>query len=191
MREDPSNGYDAIAAEFMAARSDTGRALVQRWAASLPSGGCVVDVGCGFGEPMTAALIEAGLSVWAIDASPAMVAAFKQQFANVPVACEPAEHSRFFDRRFDAILAIGLIFLLPADRQRLLITRFSAALKPAGRLLLSAPRQVGTWTDRLSGSVSTSLGEAAYRRLLSDAGLRLLASHSDEGGSHYYEAEKP
>lgn len=94
MSEDPSNGYDAIAEEFMAVRSENGRAIVQKWAASLPRNGAVVDVGAGSGEPLTAILIDAGLKVSAIDASATMVAAFRQCFPGVEIVCEPAEHSR-------------------------------------------------------------------------------------------------
>ena len=194
MAEDASNGYDAVAEEFMAVRStSSGRAIVREWAASLPRGCSVVDVGAGHGEPLTSILIDEGLVVFAIDASPKMVAAFRRRFPGVQVACEPAERSRFFDRTFDAALMIGLIFLLPEDGQRELIRRISGALKPGGRLLFSAPRQVGTWNDILTGQPSWSLGAEEYERILARSGLRLIDEHDedlDRGGTHYYEAQK-
>lgn len=190
MFEDASNGYDAVAEEFMAVRSTSGREIVQKWAASLPRACSVVDVGAGHGEPLTSALIDQGLAVSAIDASPKMVAAFRRRFPGVEVACEPAERSRFFNRTFDATLAIGLIFLLPEDGQRELIHRISGALKPGGRLLFSAPRQVGTWNDILTGRPSWSLGAEEYGRILAHSGLRLVDDHVDRGETHYYEAQK-
>lgn len=190
MPEDASNGYEAVADEFMAVRSTSGLAVVQMWAASLPRGGSVVDVGAGFGEPLTSALIDEGLAVSAIDASPKLVAAFRRRFPGVEVACEPAERSRFFDRTFDAALAIGLIFLLPADSQRELIRRIVGVLKPRGKLLFSAPRQVCTWNDVLTGQPSLSLGAGEYRRILGSSGLHLIKEHVDEGETHYYEAQK-
>ncbi|MEM7054248.1 MAG: class I SAM-dependent methyltransferase [Pseudomonadota bacterium] len=191
--EDRSNGYEAIAEEFIHFRlqSATGLETIRKWAASLPRGGAVLDVGAGCGEPLTAILIEAGFNVAAIDASPAMVAAFQQRFPGVAIACEPAEHSRFFNRTFDGVLAVGLVFLLPEDRQRELIRRIAGALKPGGRLLFSAPWQVGDWDDRLTGQPSRSLGVDEYRRIIADAGLNLVGEHVDEGNSHYYEALKP
>lgn len=190
MIEDASSGYEAFAEEFMAVRSASGRAVVRKWAASLPRACSVVDVGAGHGEPLTSALIDEGLAVSAIDASPKMVAAFRRRFPDVEVACEPAERSRFFDRRFDAALAVGLIFLLSEDGQRELIRRVSAALETGGRLLFSAPRQVGAWNDILTGQLSRSLGGEEYRRILAHSGLRLVDEHVDEGGTCYYEAQK-
>ena len=173
--EDTSNGYEAVAEAFMRRRlqSPTGLAIVREWAASLPRGGSVLDVGAGSGEPLTAALIEEGFDVSAVDASPTMVASFQRRFPGVEVACEPAEHSRFFDRTFDGVLAIGLVFLLPAERQRELLRRMAAALKPEGRLLFSAPRQVCVWDDLLTGQASSSLGADEYRRIIAGSGLHL------------------
>lgn len=193
MSEDASNGYEAVAEEFMAVRSTSGRAVVQKWAASLPRASSIVDIGAGYGEPLTSALIEAGLVVSAIDASPTMVAAFRRRFPTVEVACEPAERSLFFNRTFDAALAIGLIFLLPEDSQRELIRRISGALEPGGRLLFSAPWQVATWNDILTGQPSWSLGAEEYGRILAHSGFRLIDEHdehADRGGTHYYEAQK-
>lgn len=192
MIEDRSNGYDAIADAFVAARSGstTGRAIIRRWAASLPAGGTVVDIGCGSGEPVTATLIDAGLAVSALDASPALVAAFRQRFPAVEVACEPVERSRFFGRRFDGAVAIGLMFLLPENAQRALVGRVAGALKPGGRFLFTAPRQACAWDDVLTGRRSSSLGAAEYGRLLDAAGLDLIAEHVDEGENHHFEARK-
>lgn len=190
MPEDMSNGWEAIAKEFQRIRSTTGLATVRKWASSLPRGGSIVDVGAGAGEPLTAALIEQGFDVSAVDASPTMVAAFQQRFPNVDVACEPAERSAFFNRTFDGALAIGLVFLLPANSQRELIRRMAGALKPGGRLLFSAPRQVCIWDDLLTGQPSSSLGADEYRRILASSGLHLVDEYVDEGGNHYYEARK-
>lgn len=190
MSEDASNGYEAVAEEFMAVRSTSGRAVVQKWAASLPRACSVVDVGAGYGEPLTSALIEEGLTVSAIDASPKMVAAFRRRFPGVEVACEAAERSRFFNRTFDAALAIGLMFLLSEESQRELVRRVSGALKPGGRLLFSAPRQVGAWNDILTGQPSWSLGAEEYGRVLAHSGFHLIDEHVDQGGTHYFEAQK-
>jgi SAM-dependent methyltransferase len=188
--EDTSNGWEAVAEEFMRLRSPTGLATIRNWAASLPRGGSVLDVGAGSGEPLTAALIEEGFDVSAVDASPTMVAAFQRRFPGVEVACEPAETSHFFDRTFDGALAIGLVFLLPVDSQSELIRRMAAALKPGGRWLFSAPSQVCAWDDLLTGRPSSSLGADEYRRIVASSGLQLVGEHVDEGENHYYEARK-
>ncbi len=188
--EDASNGYEAAADQFMAVRSPAGTDVVRAWAASLPTGACVVDVGAGHGEPLTAILLETGLQVSAIDAAPSLVAAFRLRFPGVEIACEPAERSAFFGRIFDAALMVGLIFLLPKDRQGDLIGALARAIRPGGRVLVSAPWQVGSWADMLTGRTSWSLGSDAYGLLFRNAGFDITETHTDEGGTHYYDLRR-
>lgn len=190
MELDPSRGWNAVAQTFIDARSANGAATVRRWATQLPQGGCLLDVGCGSGIPITAALIEAGFEVFGIDASPALVAEFRRHFPSSQIACEPAETSRLFDRKFDGAVSVGLLFLLPPDTQRLLVHRISRALKPGGRFLFSAPREACEWKDSLTGQTSLSLGENEYRRFLEQAGMRLTAHDIDEGKNSYFDAER-
>ncbi len=188
--KDLSNGYDAIVDDYIAARSSSGRDLVSGWAEGLPSASTVLDLGAGYGQPVTAALAEAGHKVFAIEASPAMVAEFKHRFPNIPIACEAVEQSDFFGRTFDAVSAIGLIFLLPEAQQRRLIKRVARVLRSQGAFLFSAPVETGQWKDILTGQMSSSLGEETYRGALKSAGFAEIASLTDEAGSHYYAAAK-
>ena len=174
----------------MSVRSGSGRTTIESWAAALPHGGSVVDVGAGSGEPLTSALIDAGLDVFAIDAAPSMVAAFRKRFPGVPVVCEAAEQSTFFGQTFDGVLAVGLVFLLPEERQYKLLQRLSAVLNPGGRLLFSAPHQLCTWTDLLTGRESRSLGAEAYQHCLATCGVQIIGQYTDEGETHYFDAQK-
>ncbi|UZW58380.1 class I SAM-dependent methyltransferase [Lysobacter enzymogenes] len=130
--QDPSLGWEGIAQEFIAARdqSDIGVEVLQAWAGQLPDGGRVLDLGCGTGVPISETLIDAGLYVYAVDASPTLAAEFAQRFPQARIACEPVESSDFFGLRFDGIVAVGLMFLLPEDSQRRLIVRIASALSP-------------------------------------------------------------
>jgi len=188
MALDPSRGWDAAAAAFMALRSDIGAATVRAWARQLAPGGAILDVGCGSGTPIAATLIADGFQVFGVDASPTLAAAFRKSFPTAQVACEPAQASPFFHRSFDGALAIGLMFLLPPDDQRQLIARIARALRPGARFLFTAPQQACEWTDSLTGQPSVSLGEAAYRQALAEAGLTLAAQFTDEGRNHHYDA---
>ena len=187
---DPANGYDALAAEFGRRRDGSviGAATVRRWAEGLPSGAEVLDVACGTGIPITRALLEAGCRLHALDASPAMIELFRRNFPDVPALAEPIETSGCFGRQFDAVVAWGLLFLLPAESQPAVIARLGSALRPGGRLLFTAPLQKDGWTDVLTRRPSYSLGREGYLAALSAAGLRLVAEYDDEGGNHYYEA---
>lgn len=192
MDTDRSEGWDGVAAQFMAARSTIGTAFVRSWARdNLPPSGVVVDVGCGSGVPIAQALIEDGFTVFGIDASPALIAAFRRRFPDMQTACEAAQDSVFFHRTFDAAVSIGLLFLLSADDQRKTVLRMANALRPGGRLLFSAPREACEWQDGLTGRRSKSLGSRDYERQLDAAGLHLVGCHCDEGGNNYFDAAKP
>jgi SAM-dependent methyltransferase len=185
---DRSNGYEAIAADFLAHRSSgIGVSAVRAWARALAPRAAVIDLGCGPGIPITAALVAEGLNVFGVDASPSFVDAFRHNLPNTPVVCEAVQESKFFDRAFDGVLAWGLIFLLSPDDQRHLLRRIAEILVPGGRLLFTAPAQAAVWNDAMTGLESRSLGAVEYQRLLSAVGLRLTAEYEDEGQNHYFE----
>ena len=185
---DRSNGYEAVSGEFMSgrARSSIGAATVRRWAKDLPPSGDVLDLGCGHGAPISEALVDEGLNVFGVDASRTMIAAFRARFPHAQAECNAVEDSCFFDRRFDGVVAWGLMFLLQPDAQANLINKVAAALKPGGRFMFTAPYQVCEWSDILTGQKSVSLGADAYRRIVEAAGLILDDEDDDEGQNHYY-----
>lgn len=190
---DTSNGWEEVTDEFIAIReqSDIGVDVVRAWAQDLPHGCAVLDLGCGTGVPIARALIAEGCEIYGVDASPAMVAEFRKRFPSASVACEPVENSSFFGRRFDGIVAIGLIFLLPSVMQRQLIFAVASALNAGGHFLFTAPTQVCEWADVMTGRASRSLGESAYVGLLAEVGLVLVRSYVDAGGNHYFHAQRP
>lgn len=187
---DRSNGWEEVAARFTAVRSSVGVATVRTWAGALSPGAAVLDLGCGNGVPIAEALMADGFDVHGIDASPSLVEAFRRRFPDAQVRCEAVEDSDFFGRNYDGIVAVGLLFLLDPDAQRALIGRVACALNPRGRFLFTAPTQAVAWPDLLTGRPSVSLGDAAYRQALSDAGLTMVREHADEGGNHYYDAAR-
>jgi 2-polyprenyl-3-methyl-5-hydroxy-6-metoxy-1,4-benzoquinol methylase len=191
-KNDPSNGYEAIASEFMKQRGQSaiGVATILGWARALPPGASILDLGCGHGMPLSMALVDTGFIVYGIDASPTLTAAFRRRLSHAHVTCEAVESSSFFGRTFDGVLAVGLIFLLPVDAQRDLIRRVAQALNPGGRFLFTAPADACSWKDVLSGRPSLSLGAEDYKAVLADAGLVLLGEYLDEGDNHYYDARK-
>lgn len=185
-----NDGWEAVALTFAAVRSDTGRDVIRRWANGLRSGGEVLDIGCGSGFPVSSTLFENGLTVFGIDASATLASMFRQRFGSAHVACETVQNSTFFNRTFDGIVAIGLMFLLSEDDQRNLINKVGRALKPGGYFLFSAPFQKCEWEDMLTGQRSVSLGEAEYKLLLAETGMQLISTYIDEGDNHYLEAAR-
>lgn len=184
--KDKSNGYDNIAELYSLHRGATGSATVRAWAQSFAKGAVILDLGCGTGIPVTKILLEAGLKVYAVDASAKMVAAFQDNFPDVPVECESVEESQFLNLKYDGIIAIGVIFLLDEAVQRSIIARMATALNANGKLLFTAPLQKVAWQDVMTAQTSRSLGAEEYKKLLKEAGLFHLEEFEDEGGNHYF-----
>jgi len=194
---DRSNGYEAVSEEFLARRGNSGsRSIaigvqeVRKWAKTLPRGSSVIDLGCGPGFPITVVLVEAGLQVFGVDAAPSFVAAFQRNLPGTPIVCESVLESRMFDRTFDAVLSIGLMFLLRADEQHRLIQKFAEILVPGGHLLFTSTAKPAVWNDAMTGMESISLGAEEYRKLLEAAGISVAEEYEDEGESHYFNAFK-
>jgi SAM-dependent methyltransferase len=194
---DRSNGYEAVSEEFLARRGKgstrsiaIGVKEVRKWARTLPHGSSVIDLGCGPGFPITVVLVEEGLQVFGVDAAPSFVAAFQHNLPGTPIICESVLDSGLFDRTFDAVLSIGLMFLLKAEEQHRLIQRFAEILVPGGRLLFTSTAKPAVWNDAMTGLESVSLGVEEYRKLLGAAGISVTEEYEDVGESHYFDAFK-
>jgi SAM-dependent methyltransferase len=189
--DDMSNGYEEFAREFIAARDPSiGVDIVRDWGRNLPGGAAILDLGCGIGVPISRSLIEDGFRVYGVDASPTLASEFKRAFPQMSVAAEPVETSSFFNRTFDGVVAIGLMFLLPPDVQRSLILKVASALDSGGHFLFTSPYQDCEWQDLITGRLSRSLGKGAYTEILSEAGLALVGNYTGEGAGYYFHARK-
>jgi 2-polyprenyl-3-methyl-5-hydroxy-6-metoxy-1,4-benzoquinol methylase len=189
---DRSNGYELVAERFMASRNqDMGVATVRDWSRTLPPGSSVLDLGCGHGVPVSQALIAEGFAVSGIDASAKMIAAFRERFPTAQAECVAVEESAFFSRQFDAVVAVGLMFLLPLDVQAVVIRKVAKALNPGGKFLFTSPKECCTWKDLQTGRESISPGAEAYHKILRAEGLVLDGEKIDGGNNHYYLTSKP
>lgn len=192
---DKSNGYERVTAKFLAGRRGPGSTRigteqVRKWARRLARGSIVLDLGCGSGIPITELLIGQGLIVHGVDASPSLVAAFRQRRPDTPVECEAAEEAQCLCQQFDGVLAWGLLFLLSPDSQRKLLGRVAAALKPDGLLLFTSPAEAVAWNDALTGQRSRPLGGGEDRSELLSVGLTVIDEYDDEGSNHYFDVVK-
>ena len=187
---DKSNGYERVASLFLKGRGiatdGIGKTAVKNWVQTLQPGSVILDIGCGTGIPVSKVLVDAGMTVYGIDASPTLAGTFHRNFPDLPIACEAAEESAFFGRQFDGIISIGLMFLLPAETQMLLIGKAAAALKPGGKFLFTATHDPHTWIDIMTDMPSISLGAERYRHLLAASGLTVIEEFTDEGENYYF-----
>jgi len=131
-------------------------------------------------------LVDEGLSVYGVDASPSMIADFKTRFPDAPAECRAIEDSDFFGRQFDGVVAWGLMFLLEFEVQEKLVAKASRALKSGGRFLFTSPSERGEGPDILTGRQTRSPGGAEYHRMLAANGLIVENETDDEGQNHYY-----
>ena len=186
-----ASAYEMHAHEFLDARdqSRVGADIVAHWARELPAGVDVIEIACGGGYPVSRVLVETGVNLWAIDASPALLERFRRRFPGVPAQCSPALESDYFGRKFGAAIAIGLLFLLEESEQVALLHRVSEILMPGGRFLFTAPLETGEWRDMTTGHPCRSLGRARYVQTLESAGFRVLGTHIDEGKNNHYDAQ--
>lgn len=184
---DPVTDWERVAGEFIRSRNTgIGAEIIRQWSSRLAPGCAVLDMGCGFGEPCTGMLAAAGHRMYGIDASPTMLAEYRRRFPQAPAACERAEHSTCFERRFGGIIAIGLLFLLPAEKQKQVLQNVAGHLEPGGSFLFTSPARPCAWRDSLTGNRSQSLGKTVYETELSGLGLVLSGEYRDAGDNHYF-----
>lgn len=187
---DASRGWDAAADLLIGhrAQSTIGVDVLRAWAAQLPSGASILDLGCGAGAPVSTTLVDLGFRVAGIDGSPRLVEAYRARVPHAEALCEAVETSAWFGRTFDAIVAIGLLFLNDEAAQRAIVAHLGRAVVPGGRVLVTAPWQTATWIDPTTRLECRSLGRAEYVRAFARAGFAVDVMPTDDGGNHYYSA---
>ena len=191
MPDDGANGYEEYAEIFMRARDlKIGQSVMRRWASQLAPGSEVLELGCGHGV-VSQVLLEAGVKLSVVDASPTLLREFHRRFPDVEVECSTAQKSELLRRKYEGVVAWGLIFLLAETDQRSVLRRAADALRPHGRLVFTAPNEALAWKDSITEMPSLSLGATVYEALLRDLGLDVSSGVIDEGSNCYYEAIKP
>lgn len=148
----------------------------------LPSGALLLDVGCGSGWPIGAALLERGFSVRGLDAAPALIAH--------AAATLPQGEWSLGDMRqalpqgaFDGVLAWHSLFHLSPDDQQAVLPELARRVAPGGRLMFTSGHahgeRIGEW--RGEPLYHASLDPAAYRAILSAAGLDIVCDGAMSG----------
>ena len=185
---DGSNGYEEHAETFMRARnSRIGPDVMRDWAGQFARGAEILELGCGHGV-ISEVLIRAGLTLFAVDASPTLLTVFRKRFPQVRTENAAAQDAQFFSRTFDGIVAWGLIFLLEESVQERLIAQVGCALHPGGKFVFTAPHDAVEWVDGITGKPSWGLGADRYKQLLNEAGLKVLPGQTDAGDNYYFYA---
>ena len=170
--------YDRRSSDWIADRgsilTEADRTWFDRFTARLSPGDTVLDVGCGSGRPMAAALLERGFRVTGVDSSARLVA---HAACALPAGRFVQADMRTLDlgETFAGVLAWHSLFHLSPGDQRIALPRLLAHAAPRATILFSSgPREgyvVGSW--RAEPLYHGSLGPEAYETRLAAEGFQV------------------
>lgn len=176
MFQSNADSYDQIAADWARKRdSKPVDDCVREFAARLPSGGRVLDIGCGTGAPIDVFLSESGFTLTGIDASEKMIE--RAQARNLPKA--RFIHCDFFEfvpeKAFDAAIAFDSIWHIPLELQRAIYPRIAEWLNPGGWFLFTHGRCEGSVSGDMFGAEFhySALNASELRSILSENGFQI------------------
>lgn len=150
--------------------------------ADLPAGATILDVGCGSGWPMGAALLVRGFRVRGVDGSPGLIAHAQ---ATLPTGVWSVGDMRetLPPGPFDGVLAWHSLFHLSPDDQSKVLPKLAACVAEGGRLMFTSGHTHGETIGQWRGEplYHASLDPEAYRALLAGAGLRVEDDGAETG----------
>lgn len=149
----------------------------QAFAAGLPEGGAVLDLGCGPGH-WAARFRDDGYRVAAVDASPEM-AAYAQDTYGIEVSVAGFEEIEA-EAAFDGIWAFFSLLHVPRADFPGHLALLRSALKPGGMLSLGMKLGAGERRDHL-GRFYAYYSEAELRGMLKNAGFTVLSARRGNG----------
>ena len=168
-------------------RSLQERGWLDQFLIDVRVGGTVLDVGCGMGEPIARHLIDRGLRVVGVDASPAMIGLCRARFPDHEWYVADMRELNL-DRQFEGILAWDSFFHLDMKDQRGVFPRFASHAKPGAPLMFTSGSKegeaIGVFCDE--PLYHASLAPAEYEQLLVANGfvVRNFAADDPQCGGH-------
>jgi cyclopropane fatty-acyl-phospholipid synthase-like methyltransferase len=181
MRRENERQEDALPTEgdaYWEETDDTHRTFVDRFLASLPAGGSVLDAACGIGR-YVGTIIDSGRSVLAVDASAGHLAAVRAGFPDATIEKHDLQDLPYRDR-FDGVLCIDAMEFVPPEDWPRVLERFRDALHRPGWLYLTV--------ELVPIDVIRSANAEARRSGLPVVDGEMLwdASEDSPGYYHYY-----
>ena len=173
-----AEGYDAISERYLEwsglQPSETRLRYLALALELIPAGGDVLELGCGAGIPMTAALAE-GRTVTGVDISATQVEAARRNVPGATFILADMTGLDFEAASFDAVVAFYALTHVPRDEQVDLLVRIRRWLRPGGLFLatMGADDEPG---DVEAGWLGVDMyfshfGAKANRRLVEKAGF--------------------
>ena len=132
------NPYDLIAEHWDAhGHAFRQRRYVDLILEGLEPGARVLDVGCGTGRPVAEYLVARGFRVVGVDSSPKMLEIARRAVPGAEFLTGDMTEAEFGEG-FAAAVVWDSLFHVPRARHAEVFRKLHAALRPAGRLLLSS-----------------------------------------------------
>lgn len=148
---------------------------LDRLLAPIRSGGRILDLGCGAGDPIAGYLLERGFDVVGLDASSEMLALARARY---PDAEWVLGDMRTLDLggRFDAVIAWNSFFHLMPSEQRDVLARIARLMKGGSQLLVTVGDREGAETGWVGGEpiYHASLAPDEYRAVLGGLGVEVV-----------------
>ena len=148
---------------------------LERFAAQLPEGASVLDLGCGMGEPIGRWLIEQGYGLTGVDSSASLIAMCRERFPDQEwIVADMRELS--LGRRFDGIVVWHSAFHLHPDDQRAMFPIYAAHSAPGAILMFTSGDAEGVRIGEWQGEplYHSSLGPAEFEALLEENGFSVI-----------------
>jgi SAM-dependent methyltransferase len=115
------------------------------------TGGKVLDLGCGVGEPFSAAFIERGWSVTGVDFSRRMLELAAKYVPDMKTIHADMRDVKFATDHFDAVTLIYSLFHVPRNDHPVLFKKIFDWLRPHGKLLFTYATQEYTGKVEFDG----------------------------------------
>lgn len=124
--------------ERWGAIEETHRSFVERFLASLPAGGSVLDAACGTGKYF-GTVLGSGRSVLGVDHSAGHLARAREKFPEVPTERQEL-YELPYRGEFDGVMCVDALEMIPPEDYPAVLEGFRRALRPSGRLYLTVER---------------------------------------------------
>jgi SAM-dependent methyltransferase len=174
-------GYDTMHGRYADwAGRDTSRRQVYLARAAgmgLIKGGDALDLGCGTGRHVTAALAAAGYRVTGLDVSSRSIDVARRELPSVRFVVGDMASATFRPGSFDLVTAFYSIIHLPREEHGEVLRRVATWLRPGGGLIASLGASCGDAYEEDWLGVPmywSSWDHRTNRRLIAEAGLEIL-----------------
>jgi SAM-dependent methyltransferase len=176
--------YERNAHNYVADRRAVGwdeSAWLDRFIALLPKDATILDIGCGYGEPIAGYFINRNYAVEGVDASPTLVSLCRERY--------PKQRWHVTDMRnlalgrtFQGLLAWDSFFHLSHDDQRRMFPIFKLHAAGGAPLMFTSGTSHGVATGSYHGEplYHSSLAPEEYRALLEANGFRVEAHVAED-----------